>query len=85
MRIFQESGHVREEPLELHALGDLPVSSALAVERHLKDCQRCKRESIRIAEFIHILRLLAMQTQACDATTPCETSGSRSRLPDRLM
>ena len=59
LRIFPEFGHVREERLALYALGDLPGSAAAEVEWHMRDCQRCRISSAGIAEFIHMLRLLA--------------------------
>ncbi len=63
MRIFLASGHVRDEPLELHALGDLPASSASMVERHVKDCRHCGREWVKITELIQALRLVAALTR----------------------
>ncbi len=65
MRIFLPSGHVREGRLELHAVGDLPALSATVVERHLKDCRHCQRDSAKIAQFVQTLRLIAARTRPC--------------------
>ena len=69
MRIFSESGHVREEPLELYALGDLPESPATDVEQHLLKCDKCGRRSAGIADFIRMLRLLAARIQCSGSST----------------
>jgi anti-sigma factor RsiW len=68
MRIFSESGHVREEPLELYVLGDLPEAPAEDVRRHLETCASCRRASVGIADFIRMLRLLAARIQCSESS-----------------
>ncbi len=71
MRIVPSSGHVREGSLELHALGDLPALSATVVERHLKDCRHCQRESVKIAQLVQALRRIAVRTRpVCEMANP---------------
>jgi anti-sigma factor RsiW len=74
MRVFSEFGHVREEPLALYALGDLPGPATAEVEWHMRDCRRCRVSSVEIAEFIQMLRLLA-------ARIPRSEPGLARRLP----
>lgn len=68
MRLFQDSGHVREEALELYVLKDLNDSEAANVNLHLRNCQRCRKESEDISRFIRAFRLLAKRAGEFNST-----------------
>jgi predicted anti-sigma-YlaC factor YlaD len=59
MRLFSNTGHLNEESLNLHALGDLANSGR--VETHLAACGSCQERYKEAAEFMALLRLVVQQ------------------------
>lgn len=55
MRLFSKTGHVNEESLNLHALGDLANSGR--VEAHLSACGSCQERLREAEEFMALLKL----------------------------
>jgi anti-sigma factor RsiW len=77
MRLFLNSGHVSEESLELHVLGDLLESEAPDVDRHLQGCPRCRMKLAEISEFVRRFRLFAKQLRLSDSSLSAHTTCPR--------
>ena len=56
MRLFSKSGHVNEESLNLHALGDL--ANSRRVDAHLSACGSCRERLQEAEEFMALLKLV---------------------------
>lgn len=56
MAAEKQTGHVSEDALGLHALGDLAILRQSEVEDHLANCGSCRNDLRRLAEAIAVFR-----------------------------
>jgi hypothetical protein len=91
--------HIPESTLRANLDGELPADESLAVERHLKDCARCRDRSAELAERAGAVRSLFSdlgggaqpnvsaawtRTQARASEQPARRSW-RASLPGRMV
>jgi anti-sigma factor RsiW len=62
MRIATKIGHLTEDTLHLHAMGDLPSGRRRKASEHLSNCTHCNHRLREISEFIVHLKMAARKS-----------------------